>query len=269
MHKKVNISKFPLNEARVDSVAEEEPLEIRVNGESCAVLMRTPGMDRELAAGFLLTEGVVDGADDIRAIEPCGDPSRPHAENIIQVSLAEGCAGAQERLARATRQFFTSSSCGLCGKATIENIHQIVSPHSEFVTIPESLVSTVGERVLREQQTFQQTGGLHAAALFHLGQPAELRAVAEDIGRHNAVDKILGRMLLANEIPVSNTVMWVSGRSSFEVIQKALMGGVSGLICVGAPSSLAVELAIESKLTLVGFARGGAKFNVYSGYVGK
>ncbi|HIN85818.1 MAG TPA: formate dehydrogenase accessory sulfurtransferase FdhD [Myxococcales bacterium] len=267
MFKKVSVSQFPTGTTCLDTVATEEPMEIRVNGQSCAVLMRTPGMDRELTAGFLLTEGLVDGADDIKAIAPCEDPARPNSHNLILSTLAEGCENPEERLAKARRHFFSTSSCGLCGKATIENIHQNVRPHSDFATLRRTLVERMGEQVLARQSTFQKTGGLHAAALIENRDDGEIIALAEDIGRHNAVDKVLGQMLLSDHIPLTNTLLWVSGRSSFEVIQKALMGGVIGIICVGAPSSLAVELARESCLTLIGFAKDGGRFNLYCGQV--
>jgi FdhD protein len=267
MFKKVRVSQYPAQSEHDDSVAAEEPMEIRVNGQSCAVLMRTPGMDRELVAGFMLTEGLVDGLDDIKGIAPCVDPARPNADNIMLTTLAEGCENPDERMAKAQRQFFSTSSCGLCGKATIESIHQKIAPHEHFATIPRALIESLGERVLNHQSTFKKTGGLHAAALVENRSDGAILAVAEDIGRHNAVDKVLGKMLLADKIPLQGTLLWVSGRSSFEVIQKALMGSVEGIICVGAPSSLAVELSQESRLTLVGFAKDNGRFNLYTGQI--
>ena len=244
----------------------EEPIEIRVNGQSLAVLMRTPGDDKALVAGFCLTEGIVDGSDDFRGLAPCTDPGRPNAGNVYNVLLAEGCMQDESRLAKAQRQFFASSSCGLCGKATIENLHQVIDPHPQCMVLDRALLERMGDRALSEQKVFHQTGGLHAAALFH-AESGQLMCSAEDIGRHNAVDKVVGAMLLEDNVPLGGHVLWVSGRSSFEVVQKALVAGVSGLVCVGAPSSLAVEMAVESNLTLVGFASGGSRFNVYNGIV--
>ena len=241
----------------------EEPLEIRVSGEALAVLMRTPGDDRALVAGFLLTEGVIDGLDDVIAIEPCRDPNMVNAQNIVRVSLAAGSPLSQSRLARARREMFTGSSCGLCGKATIESIHQDVKPHADFLELNAAAIRSMSGQARLRQAGFSATGGLHAAAMFDAG--GRLDRVAEDIGRHNAVDKVLGAALLAEQL-VEDAILWVSGRASFEVTQKALVGGMRALVSVGAPSSLAVDMAYASGLTLVGFVRDD-RFNVYAGTV--
>jgi FdhD protein len=259
------VTRSPGGEVRDDIVAVEEPLEIRVDREPLAVLMRTPGDERALIAGFLLTEGVIDGPDDLAALAPCRDPDGAPTANVWQVRLA---SGGGERLARAQRAFFASSSCGLCGKASIDRIVQQVHPHAAAVVLPRGLVATVGARAREHQAAFGATGGLHAAALFSLDEPDQpLLGAAEDVGRHNAIDKVLGAQLLADALPVAPAALWVSGRASFEVVQKALLGGVAALVCVGAPTSLAVSLAAQTRLTLVGFARGGDRFNVYVGAV--
>ncbi|TNF34379.1 MAG: formate dehydrogenase accessory sulfurtransferase FdhD [Deltaproteobacteria bacterium] len=248
-------------EPEVDRVAVEEPLEIRVDGEPLAVLMRTPGDDLALTAGFLLTEGVILDRDDLRALAPCRDPANRDRGNVVLVSLAAGAELARSRLTQAQRRFFTSSSCGLCGKATIASLVQDVPTYPTPLALAPSFLLSLGERVRAAQAVFDQTGGLHAAAVVHTG--GALLALAEDIGRHNAVDKALGRLVLDDALPGDDAVLWVSGRASFELVQKALVARLRALVCVGAPSSLAVELASAAGLTLVGFARGG-RYNVYT-----
>jgi FdhD protein len=250
-----------------DVVAVEEPLEIRVGGEPLAVLMRTPGDDRALVAGFLLTEGVVAGRDDITAMGPCRDPNRADAANVYLVELAAGSGLADARLAGARRTASATTSCGLCGKTAIDDIHQAVRPHDAFTAVPEALLAAAGDRARARQDLFRLTGGIHAAALFDLaGDDHPLVRTAEDVGRHNAVDKVLGAELLADRIPVASGALWVSGRASFDIVQKALMAGVVALVCVGAPTSLAVDMAERSRITLVGFAAAG-RYNVYCGAV--
>ena len=258
---RIPVRREPDGLSALDDVAVEEPLEIRIGSEPLAVLMRTPGRDLDLAAGFLLAEGIIDGPDDLVALGPCADPSRPNAHNIVIVSLASGCA---PRVARVARSFAATSSCGVCGKATIDSILQHVRPHEAFATIPAALVRDAARRVEAGQEGFRRTGGLHAAALFE--GAGELTAVAEDVGRHNAVDKVCGAALRGGRVPLDGATLWVSGRASFEVVQKAAMAGAAAVVCVGAPSSLAVSLAGECRLTLVGFAR-GKRFNVYTGAV--
>lgn len=253
--------------ARKDTVAVEEPLEIRVergfDGEvevhPVSVTMRTPGSDFELAAGFLFTEGILGSRDQVKEMRYCvGD--EPQKYNIVAVRLAEGAAFDPERL---TRNFYTTSSCGVCGKASLEAIElQGCSPiDSDGLTIDAALLPQMPERLREVQGLFERTGGLHAAALFT--PDGELVTVQEDVGRHNAVDKIVGHELLEGRTPLSDRVLVVSGRTSFEILQKALMAGLPIVVAVGAPSSLAVELASQFNITLVGFTHSGG-FNVYS-----
>ncbi|MFT7625764.1 MAG: FdhD protein [Myxococcota bacterium] len=254
------IERHPGGERLLDDVVVEEPMEIRVDGQPLAVLMRTPGADLALTAGFLHTEGVIEDAQDITAMAPCADPNKPHADNTILVALAAGCRMDQSRLERARRAFFASSSCGLCGKATIDNVLMEVIPRPAFTMVPAALIASLATRV--SQPVFGSTGGLHAAAL--VTASGEVLARAEDIGRHNAVDKVIGQRLLQDQ-PVEG-IIWVSGRAGFEVVQKAVVSGADAMVSVGAPSSLAVSLAQEARLTLIGFARDG-RFNVYAGGV--
>jgi FdhD protein len=266
---KVHVVRHPQGAKTDDVVAVEEPMEIRVNDTPVAVLMRTPGLERELVAGFLLTEGIIDDFDDIQAIAHCTEPTLPNRENIMLISLAAGCSLADQRIKRAQRQLYTSSSCGLCGKATIDNLFQHIVPNDTFCEVPRSLVNEAGTFAREKQPVFQQTGGIHGAALFDMAEPYAIEASAEDIGRHNAVDKCIGAMVLADKLPLSNRALWVSGRASFEIVQKALVAGISAMISVGAPSSLAVDLAQRGHLTLIGFARQTDHFNVYCGRVGR
>jgi FdhD protein len=242
-----------------DALAAEEPLEIRINGTPLTVTMRTPGHDLELAAGFLLTEGIIETGAQIASIR-AGTPGNGAKSNVVEVELQESGfadpAGMQ-------RNFFAASSCGVCGKASIEAIRTrgLRPPDPEFRFDPEILCGL--PEALREQQAvFSRTGGLHAAALFD--ENGALLAIREDIGRHNAVDKIAGWALLDERLPLSSHVLMVSGRGGFEIVQKALAAGIPFLASVSAPSSLAVQLARELGLTLVGFLR-GRRFVVYSG----
>jgi FdhD protein len=241
----------------VDIVAREEPLEIRVRGKSVAVTMRTPGMDRELAAGFLVTEGLVRKASDIVEIAPCRGSADP--ENVLNVFLSPAVRVDFERL---TRHVFASSSCGICGKATIEAVHQQFEPIRSDVSVRAKILAALPGKMRRAQKTFAATGGLHAAALFDLR--GKLLFSAEDVGRHNAVDKVIGWALLQGKLPLSEQVLVVSGRASFEIMQKALAGGIPVVAAVSAPSNLAVDFAKESGQTLVGFLR-GETMNVYAG----
>ena len=246
----------PLRDAH-DELAAEEPLEIRVRGRSVCVTMRTPDHDEELAAGFLLTEGVIRGRADVLRIEPCG---RNEEDNVLNVVLAPEVRLDLDDL---TRHVFASSSCGLCGKASIESVHQHFPPVEPRVepTVEASSLSALPERMRGAQPTFAETGGLHAAAVFD-GHGAPI-AVREDIGRHNAVDKVLGYGLLEDLLPFDAHILVVSGRASFEIMQKALAARIPIVAAVSAPSSLAVEFAEESGQTLIGFLRDG-RMNVYS-----
>ena len=249
--------------AHEDALAAEEPLEIRVRGSDgrfspISVTMRTPGHDDELAAGFVWTEGLVDDPAQIGQVESCAT-SAGGKRNAVQVDLRN--SGFEP--AQLQRNFFAASSCGICGKASIDAIRQrgLRAPNRDFRLDPELLCKLPDK--LREAQTvFSRTGGLHAAALFD--SAGELKVVREDIGRHNAVDKVAGWSLMRGMVPLSNHVMLVSGRGGFEIVQKALAVGLPVLASVSAPSSLAVQLARELGLTLVGFLR-GSRFVVYSG----
>jgi FdhD protein len=219
-----------------------------------SVTMRTPGSDRELAAGFLFTEGIIHEPSWIESIEVKSD-----SENSILISLSH-----EVDLKRLERHFYTSSSCGICGKMSIEAlaINREISLSQRLPQLDPETVLTLPERLLRQQAHFSKTGGLHAAALIEPG--GTVRAIREDVGRHNAVDKVIGHALLTNTIDFSNSVLMVSGRAGFELVQKAIMAGVPIMAAVGAPSSLAVELARQYDLTLIGFLRGN-RFNLYSG----
>ena len=242
---------------RPDVLAREEPLEIRVRGRSVAVTMRTPGHDRELAAGFLLTEGIVCQPADIVEIAPCLESDAP--ENTLNVFLAPAVEVDFEQL---TRHVFASSSCGLCGKASIEAVHQHFPPIESKLKISAKTLAGLPDRMRAAQQTFAQTGGLHAAAIFDA--KGKLVVLREDVGRHNAVDKAVGYGLLKGGLPFDAHVLLVSGRASFEIVQKALAARIPIIAAVSAPSSLAVEFARESGQTLVGFLR-GQTMNIYSG----
>jgi len=246
-----------------DSLAAEEPLELRVGGVPLAVTMRTPGDDVELAHGFLLTEGVIGDMADISTARYCDslDAHGRNTYNVLDVLLAPGVA---PPAAEVTRNFYTTSSCGVCGKASLEAVRlkSRFSPARDPVTVTTATLTLLPELLRDAQQVFERTGGLHAAGLFTA--VGELLVAREDVGRHNAVDKVLGWALMAGLVPAAGHVLLVSGRASFELVQKAVMAGVPMLAAVSAPSSLAVELAEDAGLTLVGFLR-GQSMNVYTG----
>jgi FdhD protein len=245
-----------------DRVAAEEPLEIRLHNQPFAVLMRTPGADRELAAGFLLAEQVVRSADDLGTIAHCTtEDGRTAAPNVVNVTLANGSMEAIERLLANRRQVTTSSSCGLCGRRTIESLAVDVPPVRAAWTIASSIVSGLPTALRARQAGFDDTGGLHAAGLFT--RDGGLVDVAEDVGRHNAVDKIVGRGMMRDALPFGDGILCVSGRASYEIVQKAIVAGVPIVAAVSAPSSLAIELAAALGVTLVGFVRGEG-FNIYT-----
>jgi FdhD protein len=242
-----------------DELAVEEPLEIRIDDEPIAVTMRTPGDDFELAAGFLRTEGIFSEPSQIGAMRYCGEEKNPAYRNIINVTPA---AGVRLDLARLKRNFYATSSCGVCGKAAIENIRTEAKPLNGKFRLKLDVFYRLGTAMRSAQTVFEKTGGLHAAGLFDThGALLDLR---EDIGRHNATDKVIGRMFLDGKLPLDKHLLLVSGRASFEIMQKALMAGVPIVCAVSAPSSLAVEFAREAGMTLVGFLRSD-QFNVYSG----
>lgn len=238
-----------------DEVAAEEPLEIRVKNRAVSITMRTPGHDAELAAGFLLTEGMIGHREDVLRMEPCALDS---GGNVLNVLLAPNVPVDFDKL---TRHVFASTSCGLCGKATIESVHQRLDPIQSDLVIDASTLLTLPQRLRESQPTFDRTGGLHAAAIFTA--QGELVVAREDVGRHNAVDKVLGYGLLNGLLPFDRHVLMISGRGSFEIMQKALSARVPIAAAVSAPSSLAVEFARESDQTLVGFLREN-RMNVYS-----
>lgn len=244
-----------------DRAATEEPLEIRLHGRPFAVVMRTPGRDRELAAGFLLSEGVLRRPDDLGTIEHCADPAADHPENIVNVTLAGESAETIGRVLANRRQVTMNSSCGLCGRLTIESLGADAPPIDGPCTIDAPVMASLPDRLRAAQAVFDETGGLHAAGLFTAA--GELVEIAEDVGRHNAVDKVVGRMLMLEALPLATSVLFVSGRTSYEIVQKALLAGVPIVGAVSAPSSLAVDLAVECGITLAGFVRGGG-FNVYA-----
>ncbi|MFE7313055.1 formate dehydrogenase accessory sulfurtransferase FdhD [Streptomyces sp. NPDC057555] len=264
--------------SRPDTLVAEEPLEIRLNGRPLTITMRTPGDDFALAAGFLVSEGVVAAADEVANIVYCagatgGGTSRSseaetggggNTYNVVDVRLADGVTVPDISL---ERNVYTTSSCGLCGKASLDAVRTTArwqlsaDPDTAPRITPETLAA-LPDRLRAAQRVFERTGGLHAAALFTAD--GELLDVREDVGRHNAVDKVVGRALRENRLPLSSSVLMVSGRASFELAQKAVMAGIPVLAAVSAPSSLAVDLAAETGLTLVGFLR-GASMNVYAG----
>ena len=245
--------------AREDQLAVEEPLEIRLGGKSVAVTMRTPGHDEELVAGFLLSERVIEKSADVDVIAHyTGPEDDPRIGNVINVLLNSPGLAVHERL---HRSFFTSSACGVCGKSSLEAIDTELVPIAGDVAVPLETLYALSPALASAQTTFEQTGGLHAAALFDL--EGRLLAVREDVGRHNAVDKVVGHMLLQGRVPLDRHILMVSGRASFEIMQKALVARIPVVAAISAPSSLAVQLALANGVTLIGFLRPG-RLNVYA-----
>ncbi|WP_431929077.1 formate dehydrogenase accessory sulfurtransferase FdhD [Amycolatopsis tucumanensis] len=248
---------------RADLLAAEEPLELRVGGKSLAVTMRTPGHDVELAHGFLLSEGVITSKDDVFTARYCDgvDDQGRNTYNVLDLTLAEGVAPPETGV---ERNFYTTSSCGVCGKAALDavKLKTRFAPGESTFAVSTEVLAGLPDTLRRQQRVFASTGGLHAAGLFRAD--GSLLAVREDVGRHNAVDKVLGWALLEGRVPLSDCGLLVSGRASFELVQKAAMAGVPFLAAVSAPSSLAVELAEENGMTLVGFLR-GTSMNLYTG----
>jgi FdhD protein len=275
--------------AAQDSVAVELPLEIRLHGRPYAVVMRTPGADRELAAGFLLSERVIQTPDDLGAIEFCTEqyvasgfsrtpdeprrravrlPDATHApdathktlENVVNVTLAGAAADEVESRLAERRDVMASAACGVCGRVTIDTLRRGLTALTSAWTVETALLISLSSRLREVQTTFAVTGGLHAAGLF---SRSGLVVSAEDVGRHNAVDKVVGRMLMTEQLPLDGHVLFVSGRTSFEIVQKAWCAGIPIVAAVSAPSSLAVSLAEAAGITLVGFARDEG-FNIYA-----
>ncbi|WP_167100088.1 formate dehydrogenase accessory sulfurtransferase FdhD [Mycobacterium sp. DL592] len=247
---------------RPETLVVEEPLEIRVNSAAVTVTMRTPGSDVELAQGFLLTEGVIARREDVLTVQYCRGAGEDGANtyNVLDVTLHPDVPPPDTDV---TRNFYTTSSCGVCGKASLEAVRlsSRYSPGDDPSTVSTATLTSMPAQLRSAQKVFASTGGLHAAALF--ATDGALLAVREDIGRHNAVDKVIGWALEANHVPLAGTVLLVSGRASFELTQKAVMAGIPVLAAVSAPSSLAVDLATQSGLTLIAFLRGDS-MNVYS-----
>ena len=250
---------------RPETLVVEEPLEIRVNGAAVTVTMRTPGSDIELAQGFLLTEGVISDREDVLTIRYCGGATADFEDgantyNVLDVTLAPGVKPPDVDI---TRNFYTTSSCGVCGKASLDAVRVMgrFLPGEDPATVAAATLRAMPGQLRTAQKVFARTGGLHAAALF--GADGTMLVVREDIGRHNAVDKVIGWALEHGRIPLTSSVLLVSGRVSFELTQKAVLAGIPVLAAVSAPSSLAASLAEESGLTLVAFLRGDS-MNVYT-----
>jgi FdhD protein len=258
-HRVVKVRDHAASEC-LDYLAVEEPLEIRLGGINLSVTMRTPGDDEELVAGFLFSEGIIASADDIDVIAryrgPDGDPDDG---NVMNVLLKGDMRVAKDRL---RRNFVASSSCGLCGKATIDAIRATLPPVQSDIVISVDRLNRLGAVMHDAQSTFEKTGGLHAAGLFDAD--ARMIVLREDIGRHNAVDKVIGHRVLARCMPLDRQVLMVSGRVSFEILQKALTARIPVIVAVSAPSSMAVQMALAADMTLIGFARNGG-FNLYAG----
>lgn len=248
---------------RADTLAAEEPMEIRVGGRALTITMRTPGDDFDLAVGFLVSEGVVRATGDVVSARYCAGATAEgtNTYNVVDVALDPSLPPLDTSL---ERNFYTTSSCGLCGKASLDAVRTAStwSVAEDPLRITPAVLATLPERLRASQQVFERTGGLHAAALFTAS--GDLLHVREDVGRHNAVDKVIGHAVRNGMLPLRETIMMVSGRASFELVQKAVMAGIPMLAAVSAPSSLAVDLAEEHGLTLVGFLR-GTSMNVYSG----
>ncbi len=248
--------------ARDDAVAVEEPLEIRLAlpgdagpGRAVSITMRTPGQDVELAVGFLHGEGIVRTREAIASARPCGPTG-----NVVRIELARG---APHDLTRLDRNFYVSSSCGICGKASLEAVQEMLParPVESALRVPASLLGSLIERARGAQGAFRETGGLHASSLFDA--EGRLLETAEDVGRHNALDKLVGSRLLAGLLPLSENLLLLSGRASFELLQKAAAAGIAAVASIGAPSSLAIDLAERTGILLIGFLR-EATFNVYA-----
>jgi len=251
-----------------DLLAIEEPLEIRIgfgsisdrHQRSLSVTMRTPGHDFELASGFLFTEGIIQHFDQIESIKYCEDVGKQEEkENVVRVELKPEVKIDFEKL---QRHFYTSSSCGVCGKSSIDSVRVVCQKIEDQFSMSASVIHQLPDALQKAQKVFEYTGGLHAVGLFN--NKGELILLREDVGRHNALDKVIGVVLFKKEVPLSNYILLVSGRASFELVQKAAVAGIPVLAAVGAPSSLAVDLAKEFGMTLLGFVR-DQRFNIYCG----
>ena len=253
--------------AKDDLLAVEEPLEIKLGfgqaidrqQKSLAITMRTPGEDFDLVLGFLFTEGIINSMDDFTYINYCADAREEASENVVRVELSESKKIEWKSI---ERNFYTNSSCGICGKASIESLEAFSpEPISSDLRVSAKLIHTLGEKISKKQGVFKHTGGVHAAAIFSMD--GEILMLREDIGRHNALDKMIGAALQRKMLPLSNSVLMLSGRSSFELLQKSVTAGIPVVCCIGAPSSLAVDTAREYGISLLGFYKGNS-FNIYS-----
>ncbi len=255
-------------EEKADLVAVEEPLEIRIGYGPLhdrqqirlAVTMRTPGNDFELVLGFLFTEGILTSYDEVESIKYCLDGGKAEEkDNVVRVELKPETEFDQSKL---NRNFYVSSSCGVCGKSSIDSVYTKCSLITDSFVVSSALLHSLPAKTREAQLVFEYTGGIHASALFDVD--GNLKMLREDVGRHNALDKIVGASLIKGEVPMTNTVLLLSGRASFELIQKAAMAGIPFVMAVGSPSSLAIELAKKTNMTLLGFVR-DQRFNIYSG----
>jgi len=255
--RRVSVLKIDGNRSQAadDDVVIEEPLEVRVNGDSVSVTMRTPGDDFDLAVGLLWTEGIIRSSAEIGTIAYFPDEEQPELKNIVNVVLVDNT-----RKIESSRRFWSNSSCGLCGKATLDAIRQSCQPISSSIQVSSELLQSIPSRLRQAQSNFERTGGIHAVALFDV--EGMLLVLREDIGRHNAVDKVLGAALMRG-LPLPETVMMVSGRLGFEIAQKAVVAGIPVVASISAASSLAIELATSFGMTAIGFLR-GRTMNVYS-----
>ena len=245
-----------------DVAATEEPLDIRLHGRSFAVIMRTPGADRALAAGFLLAERVIRSAADLGAVEHCRHPDHREAHHVVDVFLVGDAAGRLPAIVEARRQLVANSACGVCGRATIDELRRDIAPLDRRWTIAADRLRPLTARLRDTQHAFAETGGLHGAAIF--ARSGALVTSAEDVGRHNAVDKTIGHLLLADTPPAEDAdVLVVSGRVAFEIVQKAWLARIPVIVAVSAPTTLAIDLAREAGITLIGFARGDS-LNIYT-----
>jgi FdhD protein len=243
-----------------DAIAREEPLEIRLHGARFVVTMRTPGADRDLAAGFLLAERLIGGPDDIGTMRYCTDADA--RDNVLDVTLSGAAADRVQATLAARRAVTTTSACGVCGRQSIDDLLRDLPQISSDWCVSGKLIGMLPRALRSAQSVFDETGGLHAAGLFDWD--GTVIASAEDVGRHNAVDKVIGSRLLREQLPLNDRLLFVSGRTSFEIVQKAAMAGVSIVGAVSAPSSLAIDLARAANITLIGFVRGDT-FNIYTG----
>jgi FdhD protein len=245
-----------------DVAAAEEPLEIRLGGSQFVVIMRTPGGDRELTAGFLLSERIIRAAADIASIRHCTQDEAREYQNIINVWLTGDAAERATTLLTNRRPIIATSACGVCGRRSIDDLLRDLPKSRAAWTVTRQAIAAMPQRLRAAQSAFDETGGLHAAGLFDAR--GSLISIAEDVGRHNAVDKVIGEQLFLHHIPADQHVLFVSGRTSFEIVQKAVVAGIPVVAAVSAPSSLAIALARDANVTLLGFVRGDT-VNVYSG----